>query len=181
MGLDVPVVKTHPQMKDIAALNVLVTILDGGESARLSKHLIRDKQMASFIDVSYDPFTRMNSLIVFSAYPKQGVPVQQLTDAIWQEIVALQTQPITEAELNRAKVQYKAHEIYSQDSIADQAMEIGSLESVGLSWKTKNEFLSAVENVSADDVQQAAIRFFSRDGLTIGILESLPLDERTPS
>lgn len=181
MGLNAPVVKTEPEMKNIAALNVLMTLLDGGESARLSKHLIREKQVASFIDASYDPFSRMNSLIVISAYPKEGVSMQQLKEAIWQEIVALQTQPITEAELNRAKVQYKAQDIYSQDSISDQAMQIGGLESVGLSWKTKDAFLKAVEGVTPQDVQQAALRYFDKDGLTVGILESLPHEARTPS
>lgn len=181
MGLDAPVVKTHPQINEVAALNVLVTLLDGGESARLSQHLIRDKQIASFINISYDPFSRMNSLIVFSAYPKQGVNAQQVTEAIWQEIVDLQKNPVTIAELNRAKVQYKAQDIYAQDSISAQAMEIGVLESVGLSWETKEKFLQSVENVTIEDIQRVAQRYFTRDGLTIGILESLPLDGRTGS
>lgn len=181
MGLNMPVVKTESDMKKIAALNVLLMILDGGESARLSRHLIREKQLATFIDASYDAFSRMNSLMVISAYPKEGVSMQTLQEAIWQEITLLQTQPITEAELKRAKMQYKAQDIYAQDSISDQAMQIGILESVGLSWETNAIFLEAVEQVTAQEVQDAALRYFNKDGLTTGILESLPHETRIPS
>lgn len=180
MGLNMPVLNTA-SMHDVAALIVMASILDGGESARLSNHLIRGKQLASFVGVSYNPLARMDNLLVFSAYPKPGVDMNTLQAAFWDEILALQTEAVTQAELTSAKIQYKAQYIYAQDSIDSQANELGILESVGLSWKTKDALLAAIEQTTAQDIQQVAQHYFHRDGLTTGILEPMALEARTPS
>ncbi len=175
MGFYVPVILTTQEAWEIPALTVLATILDGGESTRFAKHLIREQAIAAGISTWYSPMMRQGTLFTISAVPKPGKTLTELEDAIWQEIVALQTTLADKQELERAKIQFKAGDVYQKDSISTQAIEIGSLESVGLPWQTNEEFLQEIDKVTLKQIQAVAQKYFTRDNLTVAILEPIAM------
>ena len=80
------------------------------------------------------------------------------------------------AELDRIKAQTIAGEVYKQDSIFYQGMVIGKLEPTGMSWRLKDEFVERINAVTAVQVQAVAKIYLYESGLTVAVLEPLPMD-----
>ncbi len=175
MGFHTPVLKNTPVLWEPAALTLLSGILDGGESARLSKNLIRGSRIANVASVDYDPYFRDQNLLTLSGVPAEGVSMERFEAALLAQIDLLKTELITPEELERARKQFMASEIYKLDSIDAQAYEIGSLESVGLSWEVSNEFLQEILLVTPEQVQQVAKKYLLPELMTVAILEPLAL------
>lgn len=175
MGFHVPVVNNTPVLWEPAALTLLGSILDGGESARFSKHLIREMRIASVVNTDYNPFYRDANLFTFSAVPTTGISMPQLEMALLAQIDRLKVELVSPQELERARKQFMANEIYKLDSIDAQAYEIGSLESVGLPWDMSNEFLQELLIITPEQIQQVAQKYLNPEYMTVAILEPQPL------
>ncbi|HLF66586.1 MAG TPA: pitrilysin family protein, partial [Gammaproteobacteria bacterium] len=171
MGFHTPVLKNTPVLWEPAALTLLAGILDGGEGARLSKNLIRGSRVANAASIDYDPYYRDQHLLTLSGVPAEGISMTQLEAALLEQINLLKTELITPEELERARKQFMASEIYKLDSIDAQAYEIGSLESVGLSWEVSNEFLQEILLITPEQVQQVANKYLLPELMTVAILE----------
>ena len=96
--------------------------------------------------------------------------------AIIDQIKAIQQQPPGEDELARVKAQVVASSIYEQDSGFYQAMKIGILETVGLGWETRDEYVDRINAVTAEQVQQVAQKYFVEDHLTVAELIPQSID-----
>ena len=69
---------------------------------------------------------------------------------------------------------------WKRDSLMGQAMEIGSLEAAGLSWRDEDALLAGLRAVTAAEVQAVATRYFDDDSLSVARLDPQPLDESRP-
>lgn len=162
----------HLQEKedDSLALELLNVVLDGHNGARFPKRLVQERALATDVSIHYDNINRGKvGVFYISAAPAQNVSVLQLESAIWEELARLKDEPITNRELNRARTQYKASEIYKKDSLFAQAMELGVLDNAGVDWKDYKKHLNRLEKVSAEAVQNA-VRFLDRQHLSVGML-----------
>ena len=74
-------------------------------------------------------------------------------------------------ELERIKTQVVAADVYQRDSVYYQAMRLGALETVGLGWRTADEYVPRIRSVTADQVQQVARKYLQDDRLTLAVLE----------
>ncbi|MDY6992374.1 MAG: pitrilysin family protein [Pseudomonadota bacterium] len=177
MGYKVPVLNTiAPEDNwEVYALNVLAYLLDGGESARLSKNLVRGQHIATTVSASYDMFSRLEDLFTFSGVPTEGHTVAELETALNAQIEQLKNQLVDEVELKRIKTQLQASEIYERDSIFYQGMKIGILETVGLNWQLLDQYLDNISQVTAEQVRVVARKYLTTDRLTVGVLDPQPL------
>lgn len=175
MGYKVPVVKTAKEEWEPYALEVLAGILDGGDSARFSKRLVREMQLAAGAGVGYQPYARDETLFVVDGTPTQGHTIEEMEKALRTEIERLRNEPAAPEELERIKAQVVASNIYEQDSGFYQAMQIGSLETVGLSWQLMDQYVDKIRAVTAEQVQQVARKYLIDDQLTVATLDPLPL------
>jgi len=180
MGYKVPSLATTSDQREAYALEVLSGILDGGNSARLSSNLVRGKQIAVAAGASYDLYSRLSSLFMINATPAQGRSLPAVEVALKDEISLLRKQPVSKAELDRVKAQVLANAIFERDSVFYQAMQIGTLETVGLGWQKMDEYVDKVNEITAKDILNVARKFLVEEGLTIAYLDPLPLDNRTP-
>jgi zinc protease len=155
---------------EIYALDVLAETLDGSESARLPRKLVRGDEIASQVSASYSSTARMETLFSFRATPRPGTDLPVLEKAIIDEIAALVETPPTAAELERIKTQVVAANIYERDSMFFQGMIIGTLESVGLDWRLKDEYVENISAVTPAQVQQVAEKYLTRDRLSVAYL-----------
>lgn len=179
MGYQVPVLTTAEKEWEPYALTVLAAVLDGGASARLAKELIRGEQIAASAGAGYNIAARMNSLFMFDAVPAPGKTVAEVEDAIQQQIVRLQKEPVSPAELARIKAQVRAEDVYQQDSIYYQARLLGSLDSVGLDYRLIDSYADRIEQVTAEQVRQVAVKYLVSERLTSAILEPISLSTQT--
>lgn len=176
MGYHAPQVTGQAGEWEPYALQVLTGVLDGGDSARFSKELVRGAQIASSINTEYNPYAPFPVLLLFSATPAKGHTVADVEKAIRAQIEDIKRTPISDAELKRVKAQVVAGDVYGRDSVFYQAMRIGMLETIGLQWQLIDKSLDRIRGVSAEQVQQVAEKYLKEDNLTVGVLTPLPLD-----
>ncbi|NLO55263.1 MAG: insulinase family protein [Gammaproteobacteria bacterium] len=172
MGFNVPSLASSDNPTEVHALRLIGALLDGGNSARLPAQLERQQELVAGASAWYDAFSRGDSLFVLSATPnvQKGKTLAQVEAGLWQQLKHLQDTPPSAAELARVRAQVLAAEVYAQDSITSQATQIGQLESVGLSWRIKDNDLAALEAVTPADIQAAAQKFFIPTRLTIAYI-----------
>lgn len=166
--------------RDAYALEVLAAILSGHDGARLPRHLVREARVAQSASASYGNTGRGPSLFMLVGAPAEGHDVATLEAALRAEITRIQREGISEEELARVRTQAIAAEVFKRDSLMGQAMEIGYLESVGLSWRDEQALLEGLRQVTAEEVQAVAQRYFDDNRLTRAELVPLPLDSATP-
>lgn len=160
------------------ALEVLAGILDGNESARLNKSLVREQQIASEIGAGYDSTARGPGMFTIEGTPSEGKTVVELEAAIREQLTKLIRDGVSADELQRIKAQVTANEVYKRDSVFYQAMQIGQLESVGLSYKAIPVMLKKIQEVTAQQVQQVARDILTDDHLTVAVLDPQPLSHK---
>jgi zinc protease len=157
------------------ALQILAGILDGNASARLNKVLVREKQLASNAGAEYDATSRGPSLFTLEGTPSEGKSVTEMEEGLREQITILKRDGVSEDELKRVKAQVTASEVYKLDSLFYQAMQIGQMESIGLSYNAIPLILKKLQAVTAQQVQEVAREFLQDDQLTIAVLDPQPL------
>ncbi len=181
MGYKVPVLKTTAQEWEAYALEVLAGILDGGNSARLASRLVRGKQIAVSAGAGYGLYSRMSELFMLDATPAQGKTVFDMEYALKEEIYQLKSELVSNEELQRVKAQVLASAVYERDSDFYQAMQLGMLETVGLGWQKVDEYVSKVNQVTAEQVREVARQYLLEDRLSIAYLQPQPISKQSQS
>lgn len=182
MGWKIPVVATASESNawEPYALEVMAGILDGGNSARFAKELVREQQVATSVGAGNSLFSRLKDLFMVAGTPANGKTVDELKSAVIEQIERIKNEPVTQQELDRVKAQVVAEAVYERDSVFYQAMQIGMLETIGLDWKLSDQYVENVNAVTAEQIQAVAKKFFIDDKLTTAELVPLPLDGRRP-
>lgn len=167
LAYNLPTLTTTTQPKTAHTLSLLSEVLDGGVSARLEKHLVREQQILASVGSGYSPYSRGDGLLLIQATPRAGVSLETAKKAILAEIEALKTQPIAQSELNRAKTNALTGLIYSQDSISGQAQLIGSLTSIGLDDRMIYQLPQIYSQINEADLHAVAKQYLTQNNLTI--------------
>ncbi len=182
MGYKVPVLKPElingEEEWEMYALEVLAGVLDGGNSARLSKNLVRGQEIANSAGASYGMSARHETLFTLSAVPNDEVAIEVLEFALREEINTIKNQLPDEDELDRVKAQVVASQVYQQDSTFYQAMEVGMLDTIGLPWQLKDVYVEKILAVTAQQVQQVANKYLIDERLTVAVLDPLPIENK---
>jgi len=171
LGYDVPSLVTAKNAWEPYALDVLASLLDGSESARNQKELIRNLGIATDTGVGYDLSARLSTLFILMGTPAPDHTIIELKDALLSQLKKFQTTPVTQEELARVKSQVIAYKKYSLDSILYQATEIGRFESVGLNWRVAEDYVKNVQAVTPEQIQEVAQRYFINERLTTATLK----------
>ncbi len=173
MGYKVPVLATKPEPWEVYALEVLAYLLDGGDSTRLPKNLVRGQQIASSIGVGYNFFARLENLLIIQGIPTDNNTVEKLEAALYEQIKQLKDTLVEPQELTMVKTKLRAAQVYELDSLFYQGMKIGLLETIGLDWRIFDDYLANIKAVTAEQVQMVARKYLIEDHLTVAILEPI--------
>lgn len=173
MGFHAPTLvtaKDEATREEVYALSVLSSILGGDSSSRLDKNLVRGSKQLAGAAAGVDSTDRLTTLFILQATPSQGVTTEKVEQLLWQEIEKLQTEKITQKELERVLAQAEASYVYHQDSIQSQATILGSLVSVGLSEATLDNWVENIRQVTPEQIQAAAKKYLQHDRVTVATL-----------
>ena len=181
MGFHTPTLsdapKTLEQEWEPYALEVLAGVLSGNDSARLNQQLVREQQVAIDASAGYDSTNRgRQSLFELDGTPSEGKTVADLEKALLEQIEKIKTSGATEQELNRIKAGVIASEVYKRDSMFGQAMELGTLETTGYSWRLSKEYITKIQAVTSEQVQAVAKKYLIKDSMTVATLDPQPID-----
>lgn len=178
LAFKVPTLRRVDGDDDVYALDVLSAILDGYDNARLNAKLVRTDKVANSVGAGYSNIARGPVLFLLDGSPTKGTTAEQLETLLRGEVERIAKEGISEDELKRVKTQLIASQIYKRDSIFGQAMEIGMMESSGLSQRDIDRVIERLRGVTAQQVQSVAQRYFKDDALTVATLVPLPLSEK---
>ncbi len=153
------------------ALELLTAVLDGYDNARLNRVLVKQEKVVNDVGVGYDMVSRGPELFLISATMAKGKTVSQAEASIRKALNELKQKGIFESELKRIKVRILSDQIYKRDSIFGQAMEIGSTEMAGFSWKDIDYMLERMQTITPEQVQAVAKKYLIDEGLTIAVLD----------
>jgi zinc protease len=183
MAWKVPKLHDVDKDREIFALEVLAGVLDGTDSARLQKSLVRAQKIAQSAGAGYDGTLRGEGMFLLVGQPAEGRTVAELEAALRGELARIRDEGVKEEELARIKTQIVASQVYKRDSMMAQAMEIGGFEASGFNWRDYDKLLERLRSVTAEEVQAAAKKYFgegSDDRLTVAVLEPLPVAQAKP-
>ncbi len=173
-----------PSLRDVEkdwqpyALSMLAGVLDGNESARLNKSLVREQQVAIGVGASYDQTARGPALFTLEGTPAAGKTVADVEAALRAQLQAVVRDGVSEDEMKRVRAQVTAGEVYKLDSVFYQAMQIGQMESIGLSHRDIPRMLKKLQAVTAQQVQDVARELLVDDQLTVAVLDPQPLSDK---
>ncbi len=158
------------------ALEILEGILDGHASARLQRALVKEQRLAVGVGAGYDPVSRGPALFLVSATAAEGKSLDQVVEGLRREIERLQREGVDVRELERAKAQVVAGQVFEQDSLFFQAMQIGKWESAGLGHRNQALRFEKLRQVTAEQVQEVARRYLTDDRLSLARLDPQPIE-----
>ena len=176
MGYKAPVLKTAELDWEPYALEVLANIMDGGNSARFTRELVRGSQVAASAGAGYDLYDRQQGLFLLDGTPAGSHSIADVQQALFEQIRRLQETPVAADELARVKSQVVASNVFEQDSSFYQAMKVGQLEAVGLDWDIADAYVERINAVTAAQVQAVAKKYLVEEQLTIAELDPLPME-----
>jgi len=153
------------------ALELLTAVLDGYDNARLNRVLVKQEKVVNDVGVGYDMVSRGPELFLIGTTMAKGKTVTQAQASIRKALEELKKNGILESELKRIKVRILSDQIYKRDSIFGQAMEIGSTEMAGFSWKDIDYMLQKMQTITPEQVQAVAKKYLVDEGLTIAVLD----------
>ena len=134
---------------------------------------MREQEVAASANAGYSLGDRLESLFTLEAVPAEGRDLGALESALRREIERLRRESVPAEEIDRVKARVIARKVFEQDSMFYQAMQIGFLESAGLDWRLKDQYLEAVKAVTAEEVRAVATKYLTDDRLTVAVLEPL--------
>jgi zinc protease len=159
---------------DRPALDVLQTILGHGQSSRLHRSVVRARELATDVDVSFnwgiDP-----ELFWLYAQVRPGKTVAALAQAIEAEITKLRDRAPDERELRKAKNILQADYVRSLSSLSGKANQLGFYETVFGDYREMFNEVDRVEAVTAADVQRVARTYLvDRTRATVELIPERP-------
>jgi zinc protease len=171
----------HDAEKDTIpwALQILEGVLNGNESARLNKQLVKETRIAVDVGASYDGQSRGPGMFFLEGTPAEGKSVNDLEKAFKEQIRLIQEKGVSEEELNRVKAQVIAGDVYQRDSVFYQAMQLGELAILGLPLDLMNTRVDKLKAVTVEQVKEAA-RLLTDDSLAIAVLDPQPITGTPP-
>ena len=161
------VYKTVPgNTPDQYALEVLGSVLFGGDSSRLYQKLSKELELVAGIGGFVDERIGTGSLRI-SATVRPGRDVKDVEAAVYEELERIQREPIAAWELEKAKNATRVGYFSAIRGAQSRAMLLGSFTIKFKDPNLINTRMSKVEAVTAADVQRVARQYLQAKNRTV--------------
>ncbi|GAB4462061.1 MAG: pitrilysin family protein [Armatimonadaceae bacterium] len=145
---------------DLPVLNVISQILSSGQSSRLYRSLVRDKQLAVAAQGGSLELKR-GGLYFFFALANAGKDPKAVEAALMEEVKQLQDQKVSDTELIKAKNQILNGLVFGRLSTEDKASALGDADLLYGNPEEVNRAYDKIVKVTADDIQRVARTYFA--------------------
>jgi predicted Zn-dependent peptidase len=145
----------HP---DHYALEILGSILGGMNSSRLDQELVHGRRLATSV-YAYNASLQYAGSFEAGGRPVPGHTLEELEQAIWEQILRLQKDGITDEELARAKTSVEVNRVKRLSSNLWLASELAWAAGLAGRWQYMEEYEARLEAVTAEEVRQAAGKY----------------------
>lgn len=153
------------------ALSLLNSVLSSGNTSRLYKSLVDEKQLATavYTDMSYsfDPY-----LFTIYAICNEGVSPDSLENAVYDELDKLTAEGVMEKELQKVKNQKVMGFYKALETIDGKSNTIGTYELFFGDYAKLFDAADEYKKVSQEDILSMAKEYFQKNNCTVGFLIS---------
>lgn len=158
---------------DTYPLRVLTAILSEGRSSRFFQHLVDEKKLALNVNADFQS-RRGPSLFAVAGFPRPGVKVEDLEDAIDEEIKAIKQDGPTPQEMQKVRTIFLRQSIETRASVLEMANLIGTKTVIYNDPNLINTEYERLAAVTAEQVKQAAQEYllFAHHAVVITVPES---------
>lgn len=154
--------KNHPDTHKISFVN---TILGGYFGSRLMQNIREDKGWTYGISSAIFSFEDISSLMIGADVLKNKEIAT--IEEIKKEIIKLQTELVSEKELVLLRNYLKGKLVKGFDGAFEQADRFFTINTFGLDWSFYDDYIETIETITAEEVREVAIKYFSFDELVI--------------
>jgi len=157
----------------LPALEVLDEVLTGGLSSRMHRLLVTQREVASDVDGVTPDWTH-EGLYELSINLRPGHTTAEAEDLVLQEIERAKTELISDREIQKAKNCIEADYLRGMAGTSRRARGLGDVETTQGDFRLAFEHMDKLQQVTVEEVQQAARELLRSDQLTVVIGESEP-------
>jgi zinc protease len=151
---------TYDGNPDSYPLHIAAKVLSDGQSSRIYKKLVYDKQMAVAAFGSANLIEDPN-LFYAVAIVQPGHTTDEVANALIAEFERLKTEPISPRELQRTKNQFARDYILGRESNQQKAGVLAHAVVIHNDVKTADGEFEIFQNISVADVQRVARTYFT--------------------
>ena len=158
--------KSPPALdEDSDVLDVLARILASGKGSRLYRRCTDQGLTSDVFGINF----RLRDPGLFSvfAYLAPDQDHETVEDAIWETIVDVKENGVTQDELDRARSQLRAQIAFDRDGPMRVASQLNEALAAG-DWKLYTRYLDRLDQITVQDVQRVAQTYLTSDKMTVG-------------
>jgi zinc protease len=153
---------THDGDPDAYPLHILAKVLSDGQSSRIYRSMVYDKQLALAAFGDAKLIEHPNLFYAVAIIP-QGRSTEEALKELTAQVDAMKTTPITAEELNRAKRQFARDYIFGRETIQQKALHLAHAVVIHDDIKTADGEFDLFQAVTVEDVQRVARKYFTPD------------------
>jgi predicted Zn-dependent peptidase len=142
-------------------IDLVSDILSRGNSSRLHRTLVKDKQLFSEIH-AYNMGSFDKGIFVIEGKPLENITIETAEAAVWEELEKLKQQLVPANELTKVKNKTESTMVFSEMSLLDKAMNLAQFELLGdADWLNKEteKYLA----ITSEQIQKQAQAIFRKD------------------
>ncbi|MCA1555285.1 MAG: insulinase family protein, partial [Acidobacteria bacterium] len=151
---------------DFYAPQILSSVPTGGQSSRLYQKLVKEKELANSVRGSMDERHGAGALSVV-AFPSPGKSAEAVKSVIYEEIERLRREPVSDAELQKAKNVIALSFNSNLQTSLSRAIALGQYKVVYDDPNLINTRLDKTNAVTREDVLRVAQKYLRPTNRTV--------------
>jgi zinc protease len=146
---------------DYYVVELLSDVLSRGNSSRLYRSLVQDKQIFSEVH-AYITSSLDKGMFVLEGKPLENISIEQAEAALWEELEKVKNEEIPADELTKVQNKTESTMVFSEMSLLDKAMNLASFELLGDADLLNHETAKYLE-VTTSQIKDVANKIFRKD------------------
>jgi zinc protease len=147
--------------EDYYVVELLSDVLSRGNSSRLYRGLVQDRQIFSEVH-AYITSSLDKGMFILEGKPLENISVEQAEAALWEELEKMKSEEIPADELTKVQNKTESTMVFSEMSLLDKAMNLASFELLGDADMLNHETAKYLE-VTTGQIKAVANKIFRKD------------------
>ena len=154
---------------DFEVFDIMSSVLTRGRTSRLYKSLVEERQIVTSIG-AWGSFTRYPDVYAISATPKAPYSIEEIEQAIYEELAKFQEEGPTEWELQRVRNQLDADYVRGLQSNMGLARRLTDMQAKVGDWSFLMTLKERRAAVTAEDIKRVMAEYLVPKNRTVAYL-----------
>ena len=158
-------------LKQTICLDLISIIFGDGSSSRLNQNLVEKlpEKIFNMVSSEHYQFKDGNNFFIQANFNPEFK--EKAVELVKKELADLINIPITDDELTKAKKQIKSRFAYAAETVSEIGETIGYYMTVCDDLKLVEDYLTNLDNITLDDINNSIKQYLSTDNAVISVLE----------